>query len=197
MTLSNKITISRMVLIPIMIIMLFIEPFTKINTVFNLSLSELLFAIIFTIASFTDFLDGYLARKRNEITDFGKFLDPIADKLLTISAMLYITMHRTMYDWWWILIIIVLLREFVVSAIRMLAAKEDNVIAASFFGKLKTAVTMIAIILILFNGFGLYHIMKENAHYVTDVIYYIAILLTFLSGLDYLLKNKEIVLKSK
>lgn len=177
--------------------MLFIEPFTKINTVFNLSLSELLFAIIFTIASFTDFLDGYLARKRNEITDFGKFLDPIADKLLTISAMLYITMHRTMYDWWWILIIIVLLREFVVSAIRMLAAKEDNVIAASFFGKLKTAVTMIAIILILFNGFGLYHIMKENAHYVTDVIYYIAILLTFLSGLDYLLKNKEIVLKSK
>lgn len=197
MTLSNKITISRMVLIPIMIIMLFIEPFTKINTVFNLSLSELLFAIIFTVASFTDFLDGYLARKRNEITDFGKFLDPIADKLLTISAMLYITVHRTTYDWWWILIIIVLLREFVVSAIRMMAAKEDHVIAASFFGKLKTVVTMVAIILILYNGFGLYHIMKENAHYVTDVIYYIAILLTFLSGLDYLLKNKEIFLKSK
>ena len=86
MTLPNKLTLSRIVAIPIMVIILVIEPFQTINTVFSLNLAQLLFAILFVIASFTDFLDGYLARKNNQVTTFGKFTDPIADKLLVIPS---------------------------------------------------------------------------------------------------------------
>ena len=92
MTISNKITISRIVLVPVMILMIYIPPLRKIDTIFNLDLGELLFAILFVIASFTDFLDGHLARKRNEITTFGKFLDPIADKVLVLVDF-YILLH--------------------------------------------------------------------------------------------------------
>ena len=196
MTISNKITISRILLIPIMIIMLYIRPLREINTIFNLDLGELLFAILFCIASFTDFLDGYLARKRNEITTFGKFLDPIADKLLVLSGMLYIIQYKTDYTWWWILVIVVLFREFVVSALRMIAAK-DKVIAASFSGKIKTVVLMIAMIMILFNNFGLDYLMGTNAHYVSDVLFYAGILLTAYSGFDYVFKNKDAFLVDK
>ena len=94
MTLSNKITISRILLIPLMVLMLYIPPLKDIKTIFNLNLAELLFAILFVVASTTDFLDGYLARKRNEVTTFGKFLDPIADKLLVLSGMLYIIVFK-------------------------------------------------------------------------------------------------------
>ncbi len=192
MTLSNKITITRLILIPIMILMLFIPAFQEITTILKLSLAELLFAVLFTVASFTDFLDGYLARKRNEITDFGKFLDPIADKLLTITAMLYVSYFKTEYNFWWVLVLIVLFREFIVSAVRMVAAKKNIVIAASIYGKIKTVLTMITLIAILFNGFGLYYLMGNNAHYVTDVLFYLSVLVTFLSGLDYIVKNKNV-----
>lgn len=196
MTLSNKITISRIILIPVMILMLYIPPLRSMNTIFDLDLGELLFAILFVVASFTDFLDGHLARKRNEITTFGKFLDPIADKLLVLSGMLYIITFKTTYTWWWILVIIILFREFVVSALRMIAAK-DKVIAASFSGKLKTVVLMIAMIMILFNDFGLSHLMGENAHYISDVLLYIGVLLTAYSGFDYVYKNKEAIIVDK
>ncbi|MDY0133990.1 MAG: CDP-diacylglycerol--glycerol-3-phosphate 3-phosphatidyltransferase, partial [Acholeplasmatales bacterium] len=152
MTISNKITISRMIIIPVMIIILFIEPLTKIETIFNLNLAELIFGIFFVLAALTDILDGQLARRRNEVTDFGKFLDPIADKLLTTTALLYIAASRTEHTWWWVLILLIISREFIVSAIRMTAAKNDIVIAASIYGKLKTTITMIAIVAILFNN---------------------------------------------
>lgn len=193
MTISNKITISRIVLVPIMILMIYIPPLRKIETIFNLDLGELLFAILFVIASFTDFLDGYLARKRNEITTFGKFLDPIADKVLVLSGMLYIITYKTTYDWWWILVVIVLFREFSVSALRMIAAKEDNVIAAGFSGKLKTVVLMIAMTMILFNDFGLDHFMNGNAHYISDVLFYLGVALTAYSGFDYIYRNRSAI----
>ncbi len=192
MTLSNKITISRMALIPVMIIVLFIKPLNNIDLFLNLTLAEFLFALLFVIGSFTDFLDGYLARKRNEITDLGKFLDPIADKLLTLTGMLYVVQFKTDYNFWWILVLIVVAREFVVSAIRMVAASKNVIIAASIYGKIKTAVTLVALTLILFNGFGLYLWLGDGAHYVTDVLFYISVLITFLSGLDYIIKNKEV-----
>src|SRR5690554_3527569 len=163
MTISNKITISRMIIIPVMIIILFIEPLTKIETIFNLNLAELIFGIFFVLAALTDILDGQLARRRNEVTDFGKFLDPIADKLLTTTALLYIAASRTEHTWWWVLILLIISREFIVSAIRMTAAKNDIVIAASIYGKLKTTITMIAIVAILFNNFGLYYLIGEDA----------------------------------
>lgn len=199
MTISNKITISRMIIIPVMIIILFIEPLTKIETIFNLNLAELIFGIFFVLAALTDILDGQLARRRNEVTDFGKFLDPIADKLLTTTALLYIAASRTEYTWWWVLILLIISREFIVSAIRMTAAKNDIVIAASIYGKLKTTITMIAIVAILFNNFGLYYLIGEDAAtIVTDILFYVSVLATVLSGLDYAFKYaKTIKAKNK
>lgn len=190
MTISNKITISRIIMIPIMIIFLFIKPFKEINTFLNLNLSELLFAILFVLGALSDILDGQLARRRNEITDFGKFLDPIADKLLTTTALLYIAAERTTHTWWWVLIFLIIAREFIVSAIRMNAAKDDVVIAASIYGKIKTTLRMIAVIAILFIGFGLDHIMGSSATIITDVLFYISVLATVLSGIDYAVKYK-------
>lgn len=199
MTISNKITISRMIVIPVMIIILFIEPLTKIETIFNLNLAELIFGIVFVLAALTDILDGQLARRRNEVTDFGKFLDPIADKLLTTTALLYIAASRTEHTWWWVLILLIISREFIVSAIRMTAAKNDIVIAASIYGKLKTTITMIAIVAILFNNFGLYYLIGEDAAtIVTDILFYVSVLATVLSGLDYAFKYaKTIKVKNK
>ncbi|MCK9493649.1 MAG: CDP-diacylglycerol--glycerol-3-phosphate 3-phosphatidyltransferase [Acholeplasmataceae bacterium] len=194
MTISNKLTISRMLVIPIMIILLFIPVLQDTQTIFALSLAELLFAILFTLGSITDWLDGYLARKRNEITTFGKFLDPIADKLLVISAMLYIAIFRTEYvSFWWSLVLIVIFRELLVSAVRMLGANKQVVIAASWFGKIKTIVTMPTLVLILFNRFGLDSILGSQGHYLTDVLFYISVLLTLLSGIDYLYKNRAVL----
>lgn len=199
MTISNKITISRMIIIPVMIIILFIEPLTKIETIFNLNLAELIFGIFFVLAALTDILDGQLARRRNEVTDFGKFLDPIADKLLTTTALLYIAASRTEHTWWWVLILLIISREFIVSAIRMTAAKNDIVIAASIYGKLKTTITIIAIVAILFNNFGLYYLIGEDAAtIVTDILFYVSVLATVLSGLDYAFKYaKTIKAKNK
>lgn len=194
MTISNKLTISRMLVIPIMIIVLFIPILRDTTTIFNLSLAELLFGILFTLGSMTDWLDGYLARKRNEITTLGKFLDPIADKLLVITAMVYIAIFRTEYiSFWWILVLIVIFRELLVSAVRMLAANKQVVIAASWFGKIKTIVTMPTLVLILFNRFGLDSILGSHGHYLTDILFYISVLLTLLSGLDYLYKNRAVL----
>lgn len=197
MTISNKITICRILLIPIMIIVLFITPLNNIDVFLNMNLAELLFGILFIIGALSDILDGYLARKRNEITDLGKFLDPIADKLLTTTALLYIANSRTEYTWWWVLILVIISREFIVAAIRMAAASNNVVIAASVYGKIKTTLQMIAIIAILFNGLGLYHIMGDNAHYITDVLFYISVAATVYSGIDYLWKNKAAILKEE
>lgn len=183
MTISNKLTISRICIVPIMVLVTLIKPLQEIDMFLGLNLSEFLFAILFVIASITDFLDGYLARKRNEITDFGKFLDPIADKVLTLAAMLYIVQFKTPYQFWWILILIVVTREFVVSAVRMIAASKNIVIAASIYGKIKTVITTITLFLILFNGFGLYT-------WITDSLFYLTVLVTLLSGIDYVIKNK-------
>ena len=194
MTISNKLTISRMLVIPIMIIVLFIPVLRDTTTIFNLSLAELLFGILFTLGSMTDWLDGYLARKRNEITTLGKFLDPIADKLLVITAMVYIAIFRTeSVSFWWILVLIVIFRELLVSAVRMLAANKQVVIAASWFGKIKTIVTMPTLVLILFNRFGLDSVLGSNGHYLTDILFYISVLLTLLSGLDYLYQNRAVL----
>lgn len=180
-------------MIPIIIIILFIKPLQEIDTILNLNLAELLFAILFVLGALSDILDGQLARRRNEVTDFGKFLDPIADKLLTTTAILYIAAERTNHTWWWVLVLLIISREFLVSAIRMNAAKNDYVIAASVYGKIKTTLTMIAIIVILFNGFGLYYLLGDKAVYITDALFYISVLATVLSGLDYGLKYKKLL----
>lgn len=180
MTTATKITFLRLILIPIMVVFLII-PKSGI-LIMNFDLYEFIAAIIFVIASFTDFLDGYIARKYNQITNFGKFLDPIADKILVLAAMTYLISTGRIAFW---AVLIIIFREFLVTGIRLLAVEKGEVIAASNYGKLKTIATMIALIIMMFNNLYLPIIL-------VDTIWYIAVFLTIFSGLDYLFKNLNI-----
>lgn len=194
MTTANKITILRVLLIPIMIVILYIEPLRVHMTIFGLRLNELLFASIFLIASATDFIDGYIARKYNQITTFGKFLDPIADKVLVFTGLLYLMLQMSDRVPLWTVVLIII-REFMVTGIRLLAVEKGNVIAASHLGKYKTIFTLVAIIILLFNDFGLTAI-NPNFVWVGNAIYYIALIFTVISGVDYFMKNRKVVLES-
>ncbi|HHY96804.1 MAG TPA: CDP-diacylglycerol--glycerol-3-phosphate 3-phosphatidyltransferase [Acholeplasma sp.] len=194
MTTANKITLFRFIMIPIMVIILYITPLRKINTIFDMSLATLLFAILFIIASLSDFLDGYIARKYNQVTTFGKFLDPIADKVLVFTALFYLLiLSQDRVPLW--TVVVIMTREFMVTAIRLLAVEKNEVIAASKWGKYKTATTMVAIIIMLFNDFGLAQI-NSNLIWIGNSIYYLAVFFTVFSGLDYFMKNKNVVLES-
>lgn len=185
MTTANKLTILRVLMIPVMVVFIYMRTLESPTNFFNLPLNQLIFALLFIVASFTDLLDGYIARKYNQITTFGKFLDPIADKVLVMVAFLYLM--QIMPDrvpLWAVMIVIV--REFAVTGIRLLAVEKGNVIAASPYGKIKTASTMLALTVMLFNDFGL-------SVLIGDIIFWIAIFFTVLSGMDYLLKNRKVV----
>lgn len=195
MTTANKLTISRIILIPIMIVVLYIEALNKPIGFLGMTINQFIFAVLFVIASFTDFLDGYIARKYNQITTFGKFLDPIADKVLVVAALLYLMLLIPQRVPMWT-VMIVIVREFIVTGVRLLAVERSVVIAASKWGKYKTFSTMIAIIIFLFNDFGL-TMLNGNLHWVADTIYYIAIFFTVFSGVDYVWKSRQIILESK
>ena len=194
MNLANKLTIFRIILVPIMVII----PFLGINGEF-LGVPIIWFIIdaIFIVASITDKLDGYIARKRNEITTFGKFADPLADKILVLAAMIMLVEAMKLPAW---IPIIVVAREFIVSGYRLIAVeKGGKVIAASFWGKLKTATQMIAIILafIDINSFGA--IFNENLqgfafvfNLLTTALMTISTIATIFSGYDYLKNGKEL-----
>lgn len=187
MTLPNKITLMRLLLIPVMIVFMTIPNKNTINILdFQIGVNQFIAAIIFAVAAFTDFLDGYLARKYNQITTFGKFLDPIADKVLVIAAMIYLVSTSRVLVW---PVVIVIFREFIVTGVRLIAVERGNVIAASPYGKIKTGATMVALLIMLFNDFGLSLI-------VGDIVWYIAILFTLISGLDYVMKNRKIIFES-
>ena len=188
MTVANKITITRFVLIPIMLAIIYIEPLKADIGFFNLSIGGFIFAVLFAIGSLTDFLDGQIARRFNQVTTFGKFLDPIADKVLVLTAMLYLMVTMTSRVPVWA-IAIVITREFLVTTIRLIAIEKNKVIAASIYGKIKTASTMVALIILLFNDFGF-------THWIGDIIFYVAIGMTFLSGLDYFIRNRHIIFES-
>ena len=151
MNLANKLTIFRMILVPIMVII----PFLGIeNEILGIPLTYIIIDIIFIIASITDKLDGYIARSRKQVTTFGKFLDPIADKILVLAAMVMLVEFGKLPAW---IPTIVLAREFLVSGYRLIAVeKGGKVVAASNWGKLKTVTQMIAIILAFvdMNSFG-------------------------------------------
>lgn len=199
MNLPNKITMARICLIPLMMIV----PLFGItaSTVFGISVSNLIILAIFLIASFTDFLDGYLARKNNMVTNFGKFLDPIADKLLVLAALIMLVEMGQIPGW---IPIIIAAREFMVSGIRMLAAGEGNVIAASWLGKIKTVSQMVAISLAFVDTNKFFEFTKgelANLALPLNVLMSLAMLVcvgtTIWSGIDYFIKSKEIVLKTK
>ena len=177
MNLPNKLTIFRIILVPIMVII----PFFHIEgTCFGIPITFLIMDAIFIIASITDKLDGYLARSRQQITTFGKFLDPLADKILVLAAMIVLVESGNIPAW---IPIIVLTREFIVSGYRLVAVeKGGKVIAASFWGKLKTVTQMVAIIAAF---------LDTNAFVTLMMI--VQTIATIFSGYDYLKGSKDLL----
>ncbi|MDO5556164.1 MAG: CDP-diacylglycerol--glycerol-3-phosphate 3-phosphatidyltransferase [Clostridia bacterium] len=198
MNLPNKLTIFRIILVPIMIVI----PFLNIQYCFlGISVSYWIMNIIFIIASYTDHLDGKLARKNNQVTAFGKFADPLADKILVLAAMLILVEDGNLPAW---IPIIVLFREFVVSGYRLVAVeKGGKVIAASIWGKLKTVTQMIAIILMFINinntnifGEFIYQNLtgiELVINILSTVFILISTIATIFSGWNYIKNGKELL----
>lgn len=195
MNLANKLTIFRMILVPIMVII----PFLGINSeILGIPLTYIIIDMIFIIASITDKLDGYNARSRNQVTTFGKFLDPIADKILVLAAMIMLVEFGKLPAW---IPIIVLAREFIVSGYRLIAVeKGGKVVAASVWGKLKTVTQMIAIILAFLdvNAFGA--CFKGNLtgfalilNAIVTIMMIVQTIATIFSGYEYLKEGKDLL----
>lgn len=202
MNLPNKLTMLRILLIPIMVVFAYISPLQEIDVFLDVTLANFLMVIIFVVASLTDFLDGYLARKYDQVTTFGKFADPLADKLLVMAALIILMNQEVVSGW---LVIIIIAREFIVTGIRLLAVEGGKVIAASKLGKYKTATTMVAIIILFFHEVGASvgiingteFDLNNPIFFVGNIIMYIALVLTILSGVDYFIKNRKIIFESK
>lgn len=167
MNIANKLTVVRIALVPIFVVSIMLSPS-----------DSLIPLLIFSIASFTDFLDGHLARKHNLVTTFGKFLDPVADKLLTLSAFIML-IEKSQIPAWGVCVIVS--REIAITGFRVIAASSGKTIAASSFGKIKTITQIFSIILLLLN--------IEYAIY----LFYIAVIFTLLSGIEYFIKNKDVL----
>lgn len=167
MNIANKLTVVRIALVPIFVVSIMLSPS-----------DSLIPLLIFSIASFTDFLDGHLARKHNLVTTFGKFLDPVADKLLTLSAFIML-IEKSQIPAWGVCVIVS--REIAITGFRVVAASSGKTIAASSFGKIKTITQIFSIILLLLN--------IEYAIY----LFYIAVIFTLLSGIEYFIKNKDVL----
>ncbi|MBF0988451.1 MAG: CDP-diacylglycerol--glycerol-3-phosphate 3-phosphatidyltransferase [Clostridiales bacterium] len=194
MNLPNKLTVMRILLVFVILIISFLNiP----GEVFGISLKFLIIEIIFIIASITDHYDGYLARKNNQITTFGKFLDPIADKILVVTTMLLLTERGTLPAW---IPIITIFREFLVSGYRLVEAKEGgNVVAANIWGKIKTVTQMIAIILMLIdsNKFFAFTATKLPMPWMIlnilgSIMMLISVIATIFSGYTYLRNGKDL-----
>ena len=194
MNLANKLTIFRIILVPVILIITF---FNIQGDLWGIPLTYLIIDIIFVIASLTDKLDGYIARSRNQITNFGKFLDPIADKILVLAAMLILVEDNRLPA---IIPIIVLFREFIVSGYRLVAVeKGGKVIAASVWGKLKTVTQMLALILAFVdqNGFAQCFVGGLTGfawwyNFITTILMSVSVVAAVLSGIDYIAKGKDL-----
>lgn len=195
LNLANKLTIFRIILVPIMAII----PYLKLQGDFlGMPLMYFLMELIFIVASITDKLDGYIARSRNQVTTFGKFLDPLADKILVLTAMVLLVELGKIPAW---IPVIVLAREFLVSGYRLIAVeKGGKVIAASIWGKLKTVTQMIAIILVMFDKNAFWDCFRGGLTGVDFGINLVATLLllistfaTIFSGIDYMKNGKDLL----
>ena len=209
MNLPTKITVTRIAAVIVMIIALFVlyavNFFTGFETIelgnTGINLVFLIIFIFFLIASYTDHLDGYLARKNNQVTDLGKFLDPVADKLLVNSMVIFLiapsifakyvpnSTSIATFNLWCAIILIA--RDIIVDALRFIAAQKNVVIAANIFGKLKTVLQMIAICAVLLNDFPFNYF--DNTWPVglriSDILVYIATLVSLISGIIYIIQN--------
>ena len=177
MNLPNKLTTFRVILIPFFV-------FFLTDLVGNWG--KWIALAIFIVASLTDFLDGYIARKYNLVTNFGKFMDPLADKLLVCSAMICLIEKGAIPSW---IVTIIIAREFIISGFRLIASDNGVVIAASYWGKFKTVFQMVMICLMIAD--------IAQIAIVTTVVMYIALALTIISLVDYLIKNKDVMKDTK
>ena len=172
MTTASKITLARILMIPVFMAALYLSfelsPYSK---------RRFVAAAIFVVASLTDFVDGYIARHYNQVTDFGKFLDPLADKLLTISAMVFLCEIGRFPSW---ALMIVLTREFAVTGLRLIAVQKGNVIAAGWSGKVKTATTMVGLTLMM---------VLPQMEILSWVLMIMIVLTTLYSGVEYFIDN--------
>lgn len=190
MNLPNKLTMLRIILIPFMM-------FFYLADFIPYGIGKIIAIAIFIIASLTDLLDGKIARKRNLVTDLGKFLDPIADKLLTATAFLLIMADGTIPAPWGVIVVaIIIAREYTVSALRQIAATKGIVLAADMWGKIKTVVQMIALpVSMLVAYLKICGFASTTVVLVLAIISYVLIgfatLLTVMSGIHYLVKNRE------
>ncbi|MBD8497134.1 CDP-diacylglycerol--glycerol-3-phosphate 3-phosphatidyltransferase [Paenibacillus arenosi] len=189
MNLANKITLARIFLVPIMMFFLLVNvdyfPPIRINE-FYITYNQIIAALIFIIAASTDGLDGYIARKRKMVTNLGKLLDPLADKLL-VAAVLISLVEMGKCDAW--IAVVIISREFAVTGLRQVALLEGSVVAASTWGKWKTAIQITAIIAMLLNNFPFAFI-----GFPFDVVAtWAAALITVYSGIDYFVKNKKVL----
>ena len=178
MNLPNKLTVLRMVLVPFFVATLLLS---KTND----TLKWVALAL-FVIASLTDFADGYIARKYNLITNFGKFMDPLADKILTVSGMICLIELGRIPSW---IVVIIVAREFIISGFRLIAAENGVVIAANYWGKFKTTFQMFMIILMIMN--------IPQLQIVTNIVMWIALALTIISLVTYINANKQIIAGDK
>lgn len=181
MNLPNKLTVLRVLMVPLFVLFM-LAPFAQ-----NLAGTIIAF-ILFVGASFTDMLDGKIARKYGLVTNFGKFMDPLADKLLVCSAMICLVALDRLPAW---IVIVIIAREFIISGFRLVASDQGVVIAASYWGKFKTVSQMIMIGLLILHLGDKIHFFK-----VLEIIFiYLALVLTVVSLIDYLAKNKDVILK--
>ena len=211
MTIANKITLSRIALIPVSLILLFVPILqAEIPGFFQITIAQLVFLMLFCLASFTDFLDGYLARKRGEVTTFGKFLDPIADKILVFAALLFLPVFpfwqaqfsikisgiRLFLLLYLVSVLLILTREFLVTAARLVAVGENKVVAAAWLGKVKTAFTLGVLIWLLFNGFSLDKMITPLFPVISFSLILFSVILTIWSGMQYIWQLRAEIFKS-
>ncbi len=180
MNLPNKLTLFRVILIPFFVFFLLAPYFPGCGNYIAVA--------IFIVASLTDFLDGKIARKYNLVTNFGKFMDPLADKLLVCSALICLIALDRIPAW---VVIIIIAREFIISGFRLVASDNGVVIAASYWGKFKTASQMIMVIVLVLNLPG------QVFSVIGTVLIYLSLALTVISLIDYIAKNKDVLKEQK
>lgn len=176
MNLPNKLTVLRVVMIPFFVVFMLTDLAGAASKYIALAL--------FCIASFTDFLDGYLARKDNLVTNFGKFMDPLADKLLVCSAFICLVEKGQLAAW---IVLIIIAREFIISGFRLVASDNGIVIAASYWGKFKTVSHMAMVILLILN------FQHPIMRFITGVVVGMGLALTVISLVDYVWKNRQVL----
>lgn len=177
MNLPNKLTMFRVILIPFFVVFMLVD-ITAVDKWIALG--------IFIVASLTDLLDGKIARKYNLVANFGKFMDPLADKLLVCSALICLVTLAKIPAW---IVIVIIAREFIISGFRLVASDNGVVIAASYWGKFKTTFQMVMICLMIVD--------IQALHILTDVVMWVALILTVVSLIDYLVKNKDVMKENK